>query len=120
VTPCNAASAAMQPSQPRKITRQLANKQGTVDTMTSPDSERPELSDEQLRAQMYAEAEAAAAVPFDDDDGSPLPPHVKVSRPNRTAADYEAMSREIEAGEHIPVGPIESRRPRSSHPPPLH
>lgn len=41
------------------------------------------MSNEQLRAQMDEEAEAAAAVPFDEDNGQPLPPHVKVSRPNR-------------------------------------
>ncbi|MEN4449985.1 hypothetical protein [Mycobacterium sp. SM3041] len=100
--------------------------------MTSPDSERPKSSPDQqarlralidletaaveaahvdsLRAQMDEEAEAAAAVPFDEDNGQPLPPHVKVSRPNRTAADYEAMSREIEAGEHIAVGAVETWR----------
>lgn len=109
--------------------------------MTSPDSERPKLSPEKqaelralidletaaaeaahtesLRAQMYAEAEAAEAVPFDEDDGQPLPPHVKVSRPNRTAVDCAAMSREIEAGEHIPFGPIETGRLRTEPVPDL-
>ena len=41
-----------------------------------------DLTNDELRAVMYAEAAAEAET---EDDGAPLPPHVKVSRPNRGA-----------------------------------
>ena len=106
--------------------------------------ETDNLSNDELRAKMYAEAEAAEADALADiDDGAPLPPHVTASRPNRRrateadyeaaarsyeaeppradeiksiefgpgyrrpAADYEAMSHEIGAGEHIAISPVE-------------
>lgn len=39
------------------------------------------LNDEELRALLDEEARAAEAAMNDEDDGAPLPPHVKVSRP---------------------------------------
>lgn len=41
------------------------------------------MSDDELRARMIAEAEAIAAAETDEDDGAPLPAHVKVTRPGR-------------------------------------
>ena len=41
------------------------------------------MSNEELRAQMNAEAALAEAAADVIDTGAPLPPHVKVSRPNR-------------------------------------
>lgn len=68
-----------------------------------------------LRARMDAEAEAIAAAETDEDDGSPLPDHVTVSRPNRARSkvlqvrlnpdEYEALER-IAAARDLPVSTI--------------
>lgn len=53
-----------------------------ADEIACPIEVNPTSTNPELRALLDAEAEAAENAP-DEDDGAPLPPHVKVSRPNR-------------------------------------
>lgn len=62
------------------------------------------MTGDELRALMDAEAEAAYAAQTDEDDGAPLPPHVKVSRPGHARSkilEVRLNPEELEALEAI-------------------
>ena len=73
------------------------------------------MTNEELRARMDAEAEAIAAAETDEDDGTPLPDRVTVSRPNRARSkvlqvrlnddEFEALEA-IAARRDLPVSTI--------------
>lgn len=70
---------------------------------------------DELRARMYAEAEAIAEAETDEDDGLPLPDHVTVTRPGLASSkvlqvrlnpeEYEAVER-VAAARGLPVSTL--------------
>lgn len=68
-----------------ELARSYAAEPPRADEINGPIEIGPALRtcrDKELAELMDEEARAAEAAP-DEDDGAPLPPHVKVSRPNR-------------------------------------
>jgi hypothetical protein len=76
------------------------------------------VKDKDFRDLMYREAQAAEDAP-DEDDGSPLPAHVEVSRPNRARSkvlqvrlnpdEFDAVER-IAAGRGLPMSTVARER----------
>lgn len=66
------------------------------------------LTDEELRALLDEEGRAAEAAMNDEDDGAPLPPHVKVSRPGWEGA--KVLKVRLNPGEYDALRAIAEER----------